>query len=323
MNRITGPSSTRAGSAEPDVRPHADVPGRLPRLQAWLRAHGSRRSVVLAAIGVLALATVVATALWGGAGPSTDSVADTVPSVSPVATSPAAAPSAAPSADGTWAGLSLPPHAPMADLVAESESGGSISTSASFSLRSLTSMPAVELAAGLVAEPVLDLEIEAGPTADVATVRPSRRLAENAHYRIRLHGPDGALAGSWSFRTQGPLEVVRRLPNDRSTQVPVDTGIEIEFNQDGAMDVEQHFSIDPTLEGRFEVHGRTWAFVPSAPLQPATLYTVTVAAGVRTDGSPQSLESDVRFAFETAGPDEESTQPRVVFEQPLHEVVPG
>jgi hypothetical protein len=42
------------------------------------------------------------------------------------------------------------------------------------------------------------------------------------------------------------------------------------------------------------------AFVPAKPLKPATIYTVTVTRGIEVRGTGQVLESDVRFAFETA-----------------------
>jgi hypothetical protein len=83
--------------------------------------------------------------------------------------------------------------------------------------------------------------------------------------------------------------------------VPVTTGIELTFDQDGAVDAASHFSIDPAVKGRFEQHGRTFVFVPER-LAPATLYSVTLGRGVRVEGSSQGLEEDVVVRFETAPP---------------------
>src|SRR5258708_28230372 len=58
------------------------------------------------------------------------------------------------------------------------------------------------------------------------------------------------------------------------------------------------FSIQPHVAGRFEAHGRTWAFVPEAPLAAATVYAVTVTHGVGIQGSDQVLGADVQFALD-------------------------
>ena len=82
--------------------------------------------------------------------------------------------------------------------------------------------------------------------------------------------------------------------------MPVNTGIEIEFDQDGVTDISEQFSIVPAVAGRFEAHGRTIVFVPTSPLAAAAVYRITIAAGVTMAGSDQVLEAPVSFAFETA-----------------------
>lgn len=286
----------------------------------WFRGLSPRRKVAigaggLAGLGALLLAVLTWAGSWEpspgivGGGTATPETPDPVGS------------SAAPSDDGDWTALELAPFDPVADLVADASDGSSISTGTAFTLRSLTTVPAAELASGLETSPHVELAVEAGSSADVVTVRPSEPLAENARYDVSLRDADGALVGSWTFRTGGPLRVVRYLPDDRSTQVPTDTGIEIEFNQDGAVGVEEHFTIEPAVEGRFEHHGRTWVFVPATALDPTTLYTVTVDAGIGMDGSDRTLSETVRFAFETAGAGQDD-DPRVVFRQPMSEVRP-
>ena len=81
---------------------------------------------------------------------------------------------------------------------------------------------------------------------------------------------------SFAFQTKTPVGVVQSIPRDQSTGVPVNTGIEFTFNQEGIQDVEGHFQIEPTVPGRFEVHERVTVFVPQGELAPGTLYTVTV-----------------------------------------------
>lgn len=241
------------------------------------------------------------------------------PSASP---SVAASPSSSPEQPGEWAALELAPDAPIAQLTPDTPDGSRVDVGGSFTLRSLTSAPAVELAQGLRVEPAVELVVEAGASADVASVRPREPLVPNARYRFRLAAPDGSLAEEWSFRTGGPLHVVSMLPSDHTTQVPLDTGIEIEFDQDDAIDVASHVSIEPSLPGRFEQHGRTWVFVPSTNLAPATLYTVTVSPGIRIDGTDHVLETEWRSAFETAAAEGELEEPTILFDHPVFEVLP-
>jgi len=296
------------------------LPARLAAARAWLIAHASRRNVITAATGGVVL-LVAAVLLVTGAPPSETGDRSPTPSAGPATHD--ATPSAEPTPPGEWTDLALEPYQAVAELVPDAVDGPRIATTASFAFRSLTSTPAVELAAGLVADPEVGLEVSPGPSPDVAIIRPAASLLENARYRIQLRDPGGALVGEWTFRTGGPLRVVRQLPEDATTQVPVDIGIELEFDQDGVTGVPERFSIEPAVNGEFEVHGRTWVFVPDRPLEAATLYTVSLTAGVGIQGSTRVLEEDVRFAFETAGAAAQPSDPRVVFEGPVHELRPN
>jgi len=295
---------------------------RLEVARAWLRADASRRTVIGSGIAGVVLIVVAVVLLTGTPSETADRSPTPAPSVAPAA--PDASPSTSdPAPSGEWTALALEPYEPVAELVPDAVDGSGVATDASFAFRSLTSTPAVELAAGLVADPDVEFEVAPGPSPEVAIVRPSDALVENARYRIQLHDPAGTLVGEWTFRTGGPLNVVRQLPEDATTQVPVDIGIELEFDQDGVTGVADRFSIEPSVPGEFEVHGRTWVFVPDRALDAATLYTVSLAAGVGIEGSTQVLQDDLRFAFETAGPASERTEPRVMFERPIHEIRPN
>jgi hypothetical protein len=234
---------------------------------------------------------------------------------------------AAPTASLTpeaWEKLQLPADATVAELKPADGAGPTISQAATFTFSSLIKVPAAQLALGLRVEPAIAFSIEPGPTAGTAVVRPDAPLAEGTLYRFELAAPDGSLAGTWAFRTTSPLHVVDRLPDDKTTEVPVDTGIEIGFDQDGTVDLPDHFSIEPTVTGRFEQHGRTWAFVPGQALKPATLYTITVRHGVGVAGSVETLETDVRWQFETAAKDGQVGDTGYLwFHRPIVEVRPG
>ena len=231
------------------------------------------------------------------------------------------APATAPAASAEpWADLDVEPFVPVAELVADDQDRIGIGTNTSFTLRSLTSTPAAELARGLQVDPPVELTIKPGATADVASVAPRSPLVAGERYRVRLASADGALAGTWAFVTREPLHVVATLPGNQSVQVPTNTGIEITFDQDGATAVADHFTIKPAVAGRFETHERTWAFIPSKPLAAATIYTVTVHKGIGLSGASATLAADLMFQFETAV--SSGGAPRIEFDRSLLEIRP-
>jgi hypothetical protein len=212
--------------------------------------------------------------------------------------SPAATDTPAPSAE-TWAAVgALPPLQPLATLTPAHADAAGIAADTAFTLASLGTVSAGDLAAGLTVEPAVALRVTPGTDAASALVTPAGPLDAGGLYHFRLTSPAGALAGQWAFQVKAPLHVVTALPGDQSTEVPIDSGIELTFDQDGALDPASHFAIEPAVTGRFETHGRTLVFVPSK-LEPATIYTVTLSAGIGVSGSDVHLEQDVRVRFET------------------------
>lgn len=281
-------------------------------VRAWVREQPRQRLIVgVAATAVVLLVTIAL--VWT--------------SLSPTAVAPSATPgaSATPRATpaGEWTALDLPPYEPQAELRPEVADGSGIDTTTALTLRSLTGVPAVELAAGLRVDPAVGLSVLPGETSDLARVIPTEPLIAGARYRFQLLAPDGALAEEWSFRTGGPLHVVRTLPGHMTTGVPLDSGIEIEFDQDGVVGLEDHVTIQPALAGHFEEHGRTWAFVPSANLAAETMYTVVVTRGIGIDGSEQVLEEDVTVQFETASASSSLGEALIVFGRSVQESLPG
>lgn len=116
---------------------------------------------------------------------------------------------------------------------------------------------------------------------------------------IRLRLSTGDRDYSWAFQTKNTFRVVRTLPTDRTSSVPVNSGIEITFSHDNYDNVDNYFTITPKVNGRFERHGRITSFVPSK-LDPGTLYTVTVKKGLKLNGTTDILSDSYTFQFETA-----------------------
>jgi hypothetical protein len=291
-------------------------PGSDPRRGSFDREMAGKAAV---AVGVfLIAATMLGPGMLRAPAPTPGHTTGPASTLGPIVVGPTTRPDAT---SEPWADLAVGPYEPVADLIPTDKDRIGIGTSTSFTLRSLTSTPAVELARGLQLDPPVQLAIKAGARADTATVRPLSALVPGQRYRVRLQATDGSLAGTWTFQTQAPLHVVGTLPADLAVDVPTNTGIEITFDQDGATKVADHVDITPAVTGRFEAHGRTWAFIPAEPLAKGTIYRVTVRHGIGLTESTQTLESDTTFRFETlstAGP-----APRISFGRSMIEIRPG
>ncbi len=204
---------------------------------------------------------------------------------------------------------------PVATLTATKFTRSGVAADTTFTLASIGADDPQALARAIEVTPAVDFAISAGPVDRTATLRPTDSLIPGRLYRFTLRAPDGTIAGSWAFQAQSPLRVVTTLPYNGATGVPVTSGIEFTFDQDGTVDAASRFSIEPAVKGRFEQHGRTFVFVPER-LTWATLYTVTLARGVRVEGSSLALEENVVVRFETApqAPPAGASQPSVSYQ---------
>lgn len=177
-----------------------------------------------------------------------------------------------------------------------------VAPDASFVLTLEEALPLSVVRRAVTIEPAVEFTVAAadGGGGKVFVIRASEPLEPDRVYRIRL-----ALAGpeepgySWAYQVRGDLRVVATLPGNRSSGAPLRTGIELEFSHDGVNDPSEFFTISPSVPGKWERYRRVWVFVPAVPLDPATVYTCTLRAGLGAEGTNQVLREDYVFAFET------------------------
>lgn len=280
-----------------------------------------RRPAFLVTIAAVAIVLVVGGLAWNAGRSTDDGLADT--SHPPATASPTPSMS-----DDPWASLepsaTFEPPAdeaptPTAVLTATRATGAVVPLDAGFRLASVDATPASRLAARLTVQPNFAFSIE--PEADDRAVllTPDQPLQPGLVYRFALSGAGGELLDTWAFQASQPLRVVGTLPENQATDVPIDTGIEIVFDQDGVVDVASHVTVQPKTAGRFEQHGRTIAFVPDHQLSPATLYTVIVSRGVAVGSTAEATDRDTRFQFETAAATEPSAAMTFVFQDQVVE----
>jgi hypothetical protein len=266
-----------------------------------------RRAVSLAIAGIGAAAAIGLTVaiMQGG---------DGAPRV--VAPTPTATPG------GPWVDLDLPPLDDRYVMRAAVEDSGGVAIDTEFFFTAKDGINKKDLTDRLRSVPAVEFDVEDGDNGQLRIV-PRRPLTQGLVYRFTLQSEEGATLRNWAFQTQQPVRVVQTLPSDASTNVPLDTGIELTFSHDGVTGVEPLFSIEPAAPGRFEQHKRVWVFVPQQPLQAATIYTVTLRAGAVLSGSDDTVAADTVVRFETVpGPGSAPTFlgfTRRTFEMPTSE----
>ena len=130
-------------------------------------------------------------------------------------------------------------------------------------------------------------------------VTPAVSLAHNALviFRMARSGDENDI--TWAFQTMPRFEVVSTLPGNQSVNVPVNTGIEINFSVGGYEDIREYFSIEPHVNGRFIRREASSIFMPTNPLEQGKVYTVNLRAGFGLAGTGETLAEDHIFSFET------------------------
>jgi hypothetical protein len=325
-SRNPGPEPTATadgpiGHPEVEQSPAAGMPsppsssGRSIRRRALPQAWVRRRGPIVTVAAVI-VALVAGTVAWNAGRQPDGIVADAgQPSGSPTPTEQALDP---------WASLEPSSGIPSdgtaatATLTATAATGPIVALDTGFQLTSSTAMPASRLAARLSVDPSFAFAVKPDAGDRTAVITPSQKLLAGVVYRFDLHGTTGELLDTWAFQAKQPLRVIGMLPGDQAIDVPLDTGIEITFDQDGVTDAASHVTITPATKGRFEQHGRVLVFVPER-LVAATVYKVTVSRGVKVGSTGEATIADVQFQFETAAKSETSTATTFVFQEQLSE----
>ncbi|MGH2719058.1 MAG: Ig-like domain-containing protein, partial [Actinomycetota bacterium] len=274
-------------------------PGTRAAGEAWaagLRLRARRRAQAGAPLGGIAavLVAVAVLVFIHAGGPPVPAAAG------PCFRAPSLTPPA-PSAASNWSPITLTPSSQCFTLTADSQASNGVSPDTTFTLTSTVRTDAATLKPLLSVRPAVALTVEAvGASGQTFQIQPAKPLAATTLYRFAiLNRPGGQVVQTWSFQAGGPLTVAESVPGNQATNVPLNIGVQLTMSVDGATGVQQRFSISPPVTGTFQTESRTVSFVPSSALQPATVYTVTVTAGVSVPGTSESLANDFVLQFET------------------------
>ncbi|MDR1559624.1 MAG: Ig-like domain-containing protein [Clostridiales bacterium] len=128
-------------------------------------------------------------------------------------------------------------------------------------------------------------------------------LVVNRVYNI-VYSPEGKQPASFAFQTEPGFTIVSSTPgfafdndDEGSTDVPVNTGIEINFSAPPDENWKEYFNIDPPVNGNFSADGSKALFIPES-LKYDTRYTVTID-GDLTDENGNPLDRTYKIVFNT------------------------
>lgn len=176
---------------------------------------------------------------------------------------------------------------------AETEKG--IEADTAFTLTTDYSVSEARLREMLVVEPAIEYTLSGSQKS--WTLTPAEPLQDNMVYTIQIKSPNGTLSQSFAFQTRSDLLVNSAYPYHEAEYVNINTGIEFVFNSPD-VDVKDYFTILPEVPGRFESSGYTATFIPDEPLQPNSIYRVTLKQGLAAP-SGMTLQKDYSISFTT------------------------
>lgn len=181
-------------------------------------------------------------------------------------------------------------------MSADSEDGGGVDNDSSFTLKSSEDLDEDTIQEVLTVTPETEFEVDKTGTGEYE-VTPEKALEGNKIYRFAIRSKDKNY--SWAYQIKDTFKIKGTLPGDRSTTVPLASGIEINFSHENYEKLDKYFSIEPALKGHFEYHRKTAVYVPEESLKEATVYTVTVNGDLPIKDSDLKLGEDFSFRFET------------------------
>jgi len=182
------------------------------------------------------------------------------------------------------------------ELVASKTDNQGIELSSAFQLSSIKEIDNSFIKNNLQIIPKTDYKIEKLSNTSYNII-PTANLENNKVYQVKLNSPEGPY--SWAFQTKKQFNIESTIPSDNSENVPVKTGIEMYFTMNNLDVIDEYFSINPQVNGKFIYNKNSVIFVPEKDLDRGGKYTVTIKKGFGVKDSEEKLLEDFVFSFET------------------------
>ena len=190
-------------------------------------------------------------------------------------------------------------------LSAEKQDAQGVDTESAFKIESKIVIQEQDLKDALRISPPIQYELEKTNDNEYR-ILPKEALEEGTVYKVSIatvvdESMPIAREFSWAMQTKETFKMVSSIPATGASNVPMNTGIEFKFTQSGfEAPTGSQFTITPAVKGRFEIYGRTLAFIPTEPLTLGTLYEVRLEKTFAPTGSEEHMDEDAVIRFETS-----------------------
>ena len=184
----------------------------------------------------------------------------------------------------------------------QQESGKSVGVDSAFLLTLDGKLDEDQVRSSLQIEPAVEYQLQQQEDS-VWKLTPEEELKSGKVYAFQVKDWLGQVQQSFAFQTQTQLEVSSTYPEDGAKYVEPNSGIEITFNRRIQKGAEEHFQIEPAVQGNFEYSGETLIFYPTEAMQDGQIYTVTISQGVQSQGD-ERLQEDFQFSFHVGNEEE-------------------
>ncbi len=204
---------------------------------------------------------------------------------------------------------SLPEELRNVSVVASDADGKIIPTESDFIVKTEKGCEVETLTEFMTLSPKTDYSVTKLGDGEFKVSPASGKLFPGTVYNVSFGDPENPGA-SYTFQTESEFFAKSVLPADMSTDVPVDTGIEITFSDSvGKCDFGDYISVEPEIELEFRVYpnGRVVAAIPKDDLEYGKVYTVTVKSGIPSlSGKELTEEKKTSFMTESSKRDDTS-----------------
>ena len=198
-----------------------------------------------------------------------------------------------------------PPIVPLTRAEFQTVVGTNTSVRQPVAIEFTTPMNPASVAAAVIVDPPTPVELTWNASHDRLTIEPATTWAPGAFHNVSVQAGALAVTGQplarparAAFLTRRPAAATVETTQPVGKRVSVGTSFAITF--DGAIDpatVGTAVQIEPATAGTLEMTGApkgpfSYAFVPSEPLKPDTVYRLTVSGVRDVDGlavAPQSI----------------------------------
>lgn len=180
-----------------------------------------------------------------------------------------------------------------------------VASSTSFVITSKQPLKREELESALKIVPALEYRLIERSDKEFV-VEPTTALAPRTLYRIMIdsavvadNGITVARPFSFAFEVKEKLRVISSIPGDKTTGVPVKTGVEFSLSHDQIQNQNNLVRVAPSFKFTVETVGRKLIVKPAESLKAGTIYTVTLDKSLQVAGSGDTLGTDYVISFET------------------------